>query len=146
MDNKLDAGIPLLTEVIATSEIPTVDEVWEVTDVADTDTDDDNYAQSLAAIDNNAKMMSPASASASTLSPQDWEKLQSEIHRKVLEQLHERINLIIEQRMRESIAAILQSVVAEMAQQIKITLQHNLNDVVFEAISLELSKFQNTTK
>ena len=144
MDHKLDAGIPLLTQVIATVEIPTVDEVWQATDV--TDMDDDVYTQSFAEIDNSAQTMPSALASVSVLSPQDWEKLQCEVHGKVLEQLQERINLIIEQRLRESIAGVLQSVVDAMAQQIKITLQHSLNDVISEVISLELSKFQNTTK
>jgi hypothetical protein len=62
-----------------------------------------------------------------------------------LRQLQERIDFVIEQRVRDSLADVLQTAVQGMAEQIKTGLHQTLDEVISRAVTLELSKLQKTT-
>lgn len=132
----LDAGIPLLTEIITPAELVPVDDAGATTVTPHASPPDE------IGID---ETVPPKPQSEMTLSHRDWERLEHEVHTKVLRQLQERIDFVIEQRVRDSLADVLQTAVQGMAEQIKIGLHQTLDEVISRAVTLELSKLQKTT-
>ncbi|MFJ2990580.1 hypothetical protein ACIPF8_22175 [Collimonas sp. NPDC087041] len=127
-NGKLDANIPLLTEVI--EPLPTL------TDIIDTP-----QAPALPAIESDHFEL-PQTRQEPTLSRQDWERLATEVQEKVLKQLQDRIDFVIEQRVRDGLADVLQTAVEGMAAQIREGLHQTLDEVICRAVSLELVKLQ----
>ena len=121
----LDAGIPLLTEIITSAELGSAVEAGASTSLPEETPPDDE--------------------SGNAFSHRDWDRLGHEIHEKVLRQLQDRIDFVIEQRVRDSLADVLQTAVEGMAQQIKAGLHQTLDEVISRAVALELSKFHKTT-
>ncbi|MFC5476087.1 hypothetical protein [Paraherbaspirillum soli] len=133
-NSKLDASIPLLTEVIE----PTVPEPVDIPLL-------DNPVQPVPSAPAAAGELEIAEPQAEiTLSKRDWERLELEVREKVLQQLHDRIDFVIEQRVRDGLADVLQTAVESMAEQIRTGLHHTLDEVICRAISLELTKLQKT--
>ena len=126
----LDAGIPLLTEIIASAELGSAGEASASISLPHTSASDETQ------LDDESGM---------SLSHRDWARLEHELHEKILCQLQDRIDLVIEQRVRDSLADVLQTAVEGMAQQIKAGLHQTLDEVISRAVALELSKFQKTT-
>lgn len=126
-NNPLDAGIPLLTEIIAPAELVSFDESLHPAAIVAIDKGDDTQQ---------------GAKSTTALSPLDWEKLQLEVYEKVLQKLQVRIDEVIEQRVRDSLADVLQLAVEGIAEQIKLGLHQTLNTVISQAIIEELSEFQ----
>jgi len=79
-----------------------------------------------------------------TLSRHDWERLEAEVREKVLQQLQDRIDFVIEQRVRDGLADVLQTAVEGMAAQIRNGLHQTLDEVISRAVSLELVKLKKT--
>lgn len=134
----LDASIPLLTEIITPAELAPVDETS-----AAAVTPPAGAPDAIVVID--AETAPPRLPSELTLSRRDWERLEHQVHEKVLRQLQERIDFVIEQRVRDSLADVLQTAVQGMAEQIKAGLHQTLDEVISRAVTLELSKLQKTT-
>ena len=133
----LDASIPLLTEIITPAELVPVDDTSGTIVTPHTSASDE--------IDIDDETVPPKPQSEMTLSRHDWERLEHEVHAKVLRQLQERIDFVIEQRVRDSLADVLQTAVHGMAEQIKIGLHQTLDEVISRAVTLELRKLQKTT-
>jgi hypothetical protein len=81
---------------------------------------------------------------ARALSQHDWERLEAEVREKVLQQLQDRIDFVIEQRVRDGLADVLQTAVEGMAAQIREGLHQTLDEVISRAVSLELVKLKKT--
>ncbi|MEB0165296.1 hypothetical protein QN360_20560, partial [Glaciimonas sp. CA11.2] len=110
-NNALDAGIPLLTEIIETAEDDAIEDTW-FTNATD-------HIQASQSSVQDDQFIHPATHAAMTLTERDWETLKHELHEKILWQLQDRIDFVIEQRVRDSLAEVLQSAVKAMADQIK---------------------------
>lgn len=138
--SNLDANIPLLTEVIV--PLPTLTDIIETPQAA---------AASVAAapaVDDDGSFDLPKvrqeETAARTLSQHDWERLETEVREKVLQQLQDRIDFVIEQRVRDGLADVLQTAVEGMAAQIREGLHQTLDEVISRAVSLELVKLKKT--
>jgi len=138
-NGKHDANIPLLTEVIV--PLPTLTDIIETPQapvasaaVAPLD-DEDNFELPVAQRETVAQP---------TLSRHDWERLEAEVREKVLQQLQDRIDFVIEQRVRDGLADVLQTAVEGMAAQIRNGLHQTLDEVISRAVSLELVKLKKT--
>lgn len=120
-----DAGIPVLTEVIKTPiygiDLPerrvTPSESVRHADGPPTE------ASTAAALD------------AATL-----ERLTREVSEQVLQQLLGRVDFVLEQRIRDSLADVLQTAVDGLASKLREGLKTTLEDVVTRAVSQELGK------
>lgn len=124
----LDAGIPLLTEII--EELP------------------------------QAPAAAPEPAPAPEVPPQpaaeqphihnwideEWTRLEHRISERVLEQMLDRIDFVLEQRIRDSLADVLQVAVSGLATEIRSGLQQTLEEVIGRAVSQEITRLQNTKK
>jgi hypothetical protein len=137
--SNLDANIPLLTEVIV--PLPTLTDIIETPPQA-------AAGAAVQAVDDDGSfelpMVRQEETAARTLSQHDWERLEAEVREKVLQQLQDRIDFVIEQRVRDGLADVLQTAVEGMAAQIREGLHQTLDEVISRAVSLELTKLKKT--
>ena len=140
-NGKLDANIPLLTEVIV--PLPTLTDIIE-TPPAASDSAAVSTSTSASAVDDEDNFALPSAQPAITLSQHDWDRLEEEVREKVLRQLQDRIDFVIEQRVRDGLADVLQTAVEGMAAQIRSGLHQTLDEVICRAVSLELVKLKKT--
>ncbi|MEN9866366.1 MAG: hypothetical protein RL748_1956 [Pseudomonadota bacterium] len=80
------------------------------------------------------------------LSEHDWEQLQSKLSERVLRQLQGRIDFVLEQRIRDSLADVLQLAMVGLTSEIKRGLQHTLEEVIGRAVAQEIARLQNQKK
>ncbi|KRB78810.1 hypothetical protein [Noviherbaspirillum sp. Root189] len=131
-NNILDAGIPVLTEIIpAPATAP---------------------AEITVTVDIPPEL--PVTEAIVTLEPPteriwdeaDWERLEREVRERVLVQVLERVDFVLEQRVRDSLADVLQLAVERLANDIKDGLHHSIKDVVSRAVAQEITKLQSLKK
>ena len=91
-------------------------------------------------------MHKPATSQRLQLSEQDWAQLQSKVAEQVLRQLQGRIDFVLEQRIRDSLADVLQLAMIGLTGEIKRGLQHTLEEVIGRAVAQEIARLQNQKK
>jgi hypothetical protein len=129
--SKLDAGIPVLTEVLevpsASIETPArpvrlhTAPVHEIPDVVDVPTIDGWLND-------------------------EWNRLERKIGGRILNQVMERLESDIENRVRDALADVLQIAVEGLANDIKQNLQTALKDLIAKAVKEEISHMQIAKK
>ncbi|RJG05379.1 hypothetical protein D3870_04505 [Noviherbaspirillum cavernae] len=77
---------------------------------------------------------------------EQWTELERDIRERVLQQVLERIDFVLEQRVRDSLADVLQTAVESLTADIRSGLHHTIRDVVARAVSQEISKLQSSKK
>jgi hypothetical protein len=125
----LDAGIPLLTEIIPLQQDSTPELKPAVPAPALVTRDDTAVLDALR---------------ASEWSDGKWERLEREVCERVLQQLLERVDSVLEQRVRDSLADVLQIAVENLAAEIRGGLHHTIKDVVTRAVSQEITQLRDT--
>lgn len=129
MSNHLaDAGIPLLTEVIPS---PPSSEAKPASPTA-------------AALPSTEDIAAHETCAAAERDDEQWDRLEREIRERVLYQVLERIDFVLEQRVRDSLADVLQTAVEGLASEIKSGLHHAIRDVVARAVTHEITELQTT--
>lgn len=126
-----DAGIPLLTEIIP-GPAP-ADTKRAVTPQAAVDAVKDDISTLEA-------------RAAAILEEEEWDRLEREIRERVLYQIIERIDFVLEQRVRDSLADVLQTAVEGLAADIKGGLHASMRDVVTRAVTHEITKLKSAKK
>lgn len=119
----LDAGIPVLTEVIAAPQHgapPARDFAPEKT-LAETE-------------------FMPAEAEGWI--EDEWNRMERKISGQILEQLMTRLDTAIEEQVRNSLADVLQTAIDALATEIKRNLQHSLERVISDAVAEEVARIQ----
>ncbi|HXA46786.1 MAG TPA: hypothetical protein VNW52_04085 [Burkholderiaceae bacterium] len=138
--SKLDAGIPVLTEVIDASlvstepvskpvrlhtapvrEVHEMHAVHELADVVDVPTIDGWLNE-------------------------EWNRLERKIGGRILHQVMDRLESDIENRVRDALADVLQIAVEGLANDIKQNLQVALKDLIAKAVKEEISHMQISKK
>jgi phage terminase Nu1 subunit (DNA packaging protein) len=131
---KPDAGIPLLTEVI---EAPVLG---------------DEDAETLPVVAaSEAVKVEPAfddvpELTSVLLQEDELRRFEQEICERVLQQLLDRIDFVLEQRVRDNLADVLQTAVDHLATDIRQGLQRSLADVIARAVTQEISRLQTLKK
>jgi D-Tyr-tRNAtyr deacylase len=110
----VDAGIPLLTEIIPASHA--------------------------------ADRREPPPAAVQEVDEEKWHRLERDIQERVLHQVLARIDVVLEQRVRDSLADVLQVAVAGLADDIREGLRHSMRDAVKRAVAQEIAELQATEK
>jgi len=130
-DSLRDANIPVLTEII---ESPAQTRFTEAAPAAD--------ATSL------AQEVQPTTASAYAPAPtpaaQDWSPLEHDIRERVLRQVMASIDSVLETRIRDTLADVLQVAVGSLAADIRSGLQLSLEQEIARAVSEEIARSQKT--
>jgi hypothetical protein len=113
-----DANIPVLTEVVQDKEAaPAPASVAEVEERA-----------------------------VASLSGQDWSLLERRISERMLQQLQDRVDFVLEQRLRDSMADVLQHALAGLTDEIRAGLQETLEKIVVRAVAQEVAHLQTLKK
>jgi hypothetical protein len=76
----------------------------------------------------------------------DWARLEHQISERVLQQMMGRIDFVLEQRVRDSLADVLQTAVEGLANEIRQGLHGMLQDVIARAVSQEVARLQANRK
>ncbi|HYD81249.1 MAG TPA: hypothetical protein VEC06_15695 [Paucimonas sp.] len=124
---KPDAGIPVLTEVIEESATVAAGET--------------PAARSRApALDDVPELTTVL------LAEEELRRFEHEISERVLRQILDRIDFVLEQRVRDNLADVLQTAVDRLADDIRLGLQHSLADIIARAVTQEISRLQTLKK
>lgn len=127
-----DAGIPLLTEVIAAPAVPVPDAP---------PADPPALAQALEPSPEALEAQAVAS-----WSEEQWSRLERKIRERILRQILARTDALLEQRVRDTLADVLQTAVETLANEIRGSLHQGLEDIVTRAVSQEIARLQTAKK
>ncbi len=120
MTSFTDSNIPVLTEVISVEDLASAQ---DLADAAQTQTNESD---------------------AHAISGQEWEQLEKTLRENVLRQLLTRVDFVLEHRVRDSLADVLQTAVDGLAKDIRAGLTKSLEEVIHRTVSQEISKIQST--
>jgi hypothetical protein len=128
-----DLGIPILTEVITPPE-PEVEQLSPPVE---------NVAPPAYA---------PAADTAARESggPIDgwldgeWTRVEQKIRERVLAQVLERVDTMIDQRIREGVADVLQTAIGRLTDDLRIGLHQTLDDIITDAVAQEIERTRFT--
>ncbi|MET3105301.1 hypothetical protein AAKU67_001050 [Oxalobacteraceae bacterium GrIS 2.11] len=115
----LDANIPVLTEVISVED------------------------ESLVAAEAPIAVQHPEPVVEAPLSEQTLEQLEKTLRENVLRQLLTRVDFVLEHRVRDGLADVLQTAVDGLAKEIRTGLAKSLEEVIQRTVSQEISKIQS---
>ena len=116
MNTQLDASIPVLTEVIPLEEMSP---------------------------ENATALVTPGNVdvhSQDTISDEQWQILEQTLRENVLKQVLTRVDFVLEHRVRDSLADVLQTAVSGLAEEIRAGLKNSLEDVVTRAVNQDIAK------
>jgi hypothetical protein len=125
-----DAGIPVLTEIIPSAAAPAATPAPLLPAVQKRE--DDAVALQKRAV--------------GEWDEENWNRLEREIRERILHQVLERIDFVLEERVRDSLADVLQTSVERLASEIKSGLHYTMNEVVTRAVAHEISRLHATKK
>lgn len=132
-NNPHDAGIPVLTEIIPA---PSIAELADPAPVL--------VRTQPVDIDNAPAQAAPIATPR--LDEDEWNRMEREIRERVLVQILERVDFVLEQRVRDSLADVLQTAVDELAANLKRGLHQSIKDAVSRAVTQEITKLQGSKK
>ena len=128
-NSALDAGIPVLTEII---EIPHIEpEPWL-----------EPHQPVLTEAQPQPQTGTVDEADVDGWLNEEWNRLERKIGGRILQQVMARLESVIEQRVRDALAEVLQVSVESLATDIKHNLQGALRETIFEAVRDEISRMQ----
>jgi hypothetical protein len=132
MNNSInDAGIPVLTEVISSS-------------AKDSSLEGNHVAPSASATQVDHAI--PKTPVSRTWDEDKWKQVERAVRKRILLQMLERIDFVLEQRIRDSLADVMQTAVDGLAADIKSGLHRTIKDVVTRAVAQEISRLQSLKK
>jgi hypothetical protein len=79
-------------------------------------------------------------------SAQEWDQLERRLCERILHQLQGRVDFVLEQRLRDSMAEVLQLSLSGLTEQIREGLQETIEKIVVRAVSQELAHLQALKK
>ena len=123
MNNTLDANIPVLTEIIAPAPAPATATPRPL-----------------------AKGEAQEAQMAAQWSDKEWEQLEHRLTERVLKQLQGRVEFVLEQRVRDSLADVLQLALVGLTSEIKRGLQQTMEEVIARAVQQEITRLQALKK
>ncbi|WP_395004832.1 hypothetical protein [Undibacterium sp.] len=165
MNEQIDESIPVLTEIIAT---PDGSPVTNKTKTAEAHFPLSTPVIATANIAN--KPISAAIAAAkevlaqpalfeaeifetvieeqktASISEQDWAELEQTVRENVLRQVLSRVDFVLEHRVSDSLAEVLQTAVDRLADEIRAGLRHSMEEVVTRAVTQELNKIKGSNR
>lgn len=120
-----DASIPVLTQIIGTPPLVTAP-----------------VSQPAAPVGKPPASSGSAEQSAQSRTDEDWKALELKLNERVLRQILRRVDFVIEHRVKESLADILQVATEELIKEVRRGLQVTLEDVITRAVAQEIARVQ----
>ncbi|MES2070504.1 MAG: hypothetical protein V4488_09165 [Pseudomonadota bacterium] len=131
MSNPLDANIPVLTDIILPQEPAAAALVPEAAFPP---------AAAAAPVQAAPAEHEDGRAAVSAFSEEEWSRLEQTIRENVLKQVLARVDFVLEHRVRDSLADVLQTAVEQLATDIRAGLHKTMEEVITRAITQEISK------
>ncbi|MET0964209.1 MAG: hypothetical protein ABWY05_15540, partial [Noviherbaspirillum sp.] len=88
----------------------------------------------------------PATPAPPAMSEEEWQRMERRVRERILGQLLSRTDAMLEERIRASVAGVLQQAVDGLAATLRASLHKTLEDVVSRAVAQEISRLQSTKK
>lgn len=85
----------------------------------------------------------PAAPAPSAMSEDEWQRMERRVRERILGQLLSRTDAMLEERIRASMAGVLQQAVDGLAATLRASLHKTLEDVVSRAVAQEISRLQS---
>ncbi|MFZ6873481.1 hypothetical protein ACO0LF_15605 [Undibacterium sp. Di27W] len=128
MNNQIDASIPILTEVIKPEELLTPTNKPAAPSKPASPMDTVPMENDGISINYPGKV------------EEDWQALEQSLRENVLRQVLTRIDFVLEHRIRDNLADVLQIAVANLSTEIRSGLHKTLEEVITRAVSQEITK------
>ncbi|MBC3876094.1 hypothetical protein [Undibacterium flavidum] len=161
MNDQIDESIPVLTEVIsapndapvavkskAESHFPLVTDSHPISKT--------NVSKPLSAALASAKEVlaqpdlldeAPTTTEKSkSISAEEWAQLELTVRENVLRQVLSRVDFVLEHRVSDSLADVLQTAVDRLADEIRAGLRHSIEEVVTRALNQEITKIKGSNR
>lgn len=123
MSKAFDASIPVLTEVVR-----------------------DDPAPAAAPVSAPAAPVAAATTAPAEILGTDWQQFEREISERILQQLQARVDFVLEQRIRDSIAGVLDVSLRELTGQLREGLHDTLGQIVSRAVQQEITHLRAQKK
>jgi hypothetical protein len=75
--------------------------------------------------------------------PEQWEALEKRLSGRILQQLQGRVDFVLEQRIRDSMAEVLQHALGTLTSELRDGLGHTIEQIVARAVSQELTHLRS---
>ncbi|HEY8101744.1 MAG TPA: hypothetical protein VIF82_13415 [Burkholderiaceae bacterium] len=134
-----DNGIPELTEVIAPDVVAKVTPPAAAAGPAGKTTGNFTASSPAHKVSNEARTLAD-------WPEEDWQHLETEVRERIARQVLGRIDFVLEQRVRDSLADVLQTAVEGLANEIRQGLQVTLEEVIARAVAQEITRLKTTKK
>lgn len=174
MNEQIDESIPVLTEIIPTSDSKSVSSKSKATEAHfPFVTANSSPAANNPPVTNSSKPINAAIAAAqevlaqptlfqseteseraldvavehaNNISAEDWKELELSVRENVLRQVLSRVDFVLEHRVSDSLAEVLQTAVDKLADEIRVGLRNSIEEVVTRALTQELSKIKGSNR
>jgi len=138
MNTSIDASIPVLTEIIL-PVTETVDNAEAGTVTAATTSSSPLPSPPPAAI-----AQADAEATNVSIPEEHWQTLEQSLKEDVLKHVLARVDFVLEHRVRDNLADVLQTAVEGLAKEIRTGLKNSLEELVTRAVTQEINKVKNS--
>ncbi|MBC7575542.1 MAG: hypothetical protein H7244_14545 [Herminiimonas sp.] len=136
----IEAGIPILTEVLDEPidgvDLPERRKTPHVASGVPAETQPHSMETPVPA-------PVPVQATLGSAGIDDFDRVEREVSERVLQQLLGQVDLVLEQRIRDSLADVLQSAVDSLASDLRQGLKQTLEDALAQAIAHEMKNLRN---
>lgn len=142
MNTSIDASIPVLTEII----LPVTETVDEAHAGAGTVTTATTSSSPLPSPLPATAAVAQADADTTNVSvpEEQWQTLEQSLKEDVLKHVLARVDFVLEHRVRDNLADVLQTAVEGLANEIRAGLKNSLEELVTRAVTQEINKVKNS--
>lgn len=140
MNTSIDASIPVLTEII----LPVTETVDQALAEAGTVTAATTSSSPLPSPPPAAIAQADAEATNISVLEEHWQTLEQSLKEDVLKHVLARVDFVLEHRVRDNLADVLQTAVEGLAKEIRAGLKNSLEELVTRAVTQEINKVKNS--
>lgn len=140
MNNPIDASIPVLTEIIYPANAAGAEDETAATPASPLPPSPMPDAVTVSAATD------PMNGSATNPAPSEeqWQTLEQSLKEIVLKNVLARVDFVLEHRVRDNLADVLQTAVEGLANEIRAGLKNSLEELVTRAVTQEITKVKNS--
>jgi hypothetical protein len=160
MNTQIDESIPVLTEIIASPDgkvlsgkAKPLEPHFPLSSPANATPNVTNKPLNAAIVAAQEVLAQPVlfdseteDQKATSISAEDWKELELTVRENVLRQVLSRVDFVLEHRVSDSLADVLQNAVDRLADDIRAGLRHSIEEVVTRAVTQELSKIKSSQR
>lgn len=157
MNDQIDSSIPVLTEIILPPGAEPVEPKKATSPIVQHSVPNPARTSSPMTLAPQALIresaaapanLQPSNSDSANLAPEpgsdDWALMEQTVRENVLKQVLARIDFVLEHRVSDSLADVLQNAVDQLANDIRAGLKQSLEEVVTRAVNQELAKIKSS--